>query len=59
MALSLTSICLRVYGVPSADVEECLAALAERHAFFNNLHVTAMALYSLAGVDHGVEDFRI
>jgi len=59
MALSLTSICLRVYGVPAADVEERLAALGDRHAFFNNLHVTAMALYSLTGADYGVEEFRV
>jgi len=59
MALSLTSICLRVYGVPAADVDERLAALAEKHAFFNNLHVTAMALYSLTADEHDVEDFRL
>ena len=59
MALSLTSICLRVYGVPAPDVEERLGALSERHSFFNNLHVSAMALYALSGPDHGVEDFRL
>jgi hypothetical protein len=59
MALSLTSICLRVYGAPAADVDERLAALAERHAFFNNLHVAAMALYSLTGQEHDVEEFRL
>ena len=59
MALSLTSICLRVYGVPAPDVEERLGALSERHAFFNNLHISAMALYALTGQDHGVEDFRL
>jgi VWFA-related protein len=42
MALALTSICLRVDGVPAADVDERLAAIAERHAFFNNLHIAAM-----------------
>lgn len=59
MALSLTSICLRVYGVPAADVDERLAAVAETHAFFNNIHVAAMALYSLSGRDHDVKDFRL
>lgn len=59
MALSLTSICLRVYGVAAPDVEERLAALGDRHAFFNNLHITAMALYSLTGQDHDVADFRL
>jgi hypothetical protein len=59
MALSLTSICLRVYGVSAPDVDERLATLAERHSFFNNLHVVAMALYSLTGQDHDVEDFRL
>ncbi len=59
MALSLTSICLRVYGVAALDVHERLAALAERHSFFNNLHIAAMALYSLTGQDHDVEDFRL
>lgn len=59
MALSLTSICLRVYGVPAPDVEDRLAALSERHSFFNNLHISAMALYALTGPDHDVEDFRL
>ena len=59
MALSLTSICLRVYGVPAPDVEERLAVLAGQHSFFNNLHVSAMALYALTGPDHDVEDFRL
>jgi hypothetical protein len=59
MALALTSICLRVYGVPAPDVDERLSALGERHAFLNNLHITAMALYSLTGNDHDVEDFRL
>ena len=59
MALALTSICLRVYGVPAPDVEDRLAALAERHGFFNNLHIIAMAHYSLTGQDHDVEDFRL
>jgi hypothetical protein len=59
MALSLTSICLRVYGRSTADVDEPLAALAETHAFFNNQHVAAMALYSLTAQDHDVQDFRL
>jgi len=59
MALALTSICLRVYGVPAADVDERLAAIGERHAFFNNLHIAAMALYSLTAQEHDVEDFRL
>jgi hypothetical protein len=59
MALSLASICLRVYGAPAPDVDEGLVALAERHAFFNNLHIVAMALYSLTAQDHDVEDFRL
>jgi hypothetical protein len=59
MALSLTSICLRVYGRSTADVDERLAALAETHSFFNNQHVAAMALYCLTAHDHDVEDFRL
>ncbi|HJZ77939.1 MAG TPA: prenyltransferase/squalene oxidase repeat-containing protein [Vicinamibacterales bacterium] len=59
MALSLTSICLRVYGVPAPDVNERLAALAQKHAFFGNLHIAAMALYSLTGPEHDVQDFRL
>ncbi len=59
MALALTSICLRVYGVPAVDVDERLAAIAERHAFFNNQHIAAMALYSLTAQEHDVEDFRL
>jgi hypothetical protein len=59
MALSLTSICLRVYGIAATDVEERLAALSERHSFFNNLHISAMALYALTGPEHDVEDVRL
>ena len=59
MALSLTSICLRVYGVTAPDVDERLAALAERHSFFSNLHIAAMAHYSLTGQHHDVKEFRL
>jgi hypothetical protein len=59
MALSLTSICLRVYGMSAPDVDERLASLAGHHRFFNNQHVAAMTLYSLTGPDHDVEDFRL
>jgi hypothetical protein len=59
MALAITSICLRVYGVSAPDVDERLATLAGQQRFFNNLHITAMALYSLTGRDHDVEDFRL
>jgi hypothetical protein len=59
MALALTSICLRVYGVPADDVDERLATLAGRHGFFGNLHVTAMAAYALSGHEHGASAFRL
>ena len=59
MALSLTSICLRAYGVPAADVDERLATIAEARVFFNNLHIMAMALYGLTAEDHDVDDFRL
>ncbi len=59
MALALTSICLRIYDRPAGDVDEHLAALAERHAFFGNLHVTAMAAYALTGYEHGASAFRL
>ena len=59
MALSLTSICLRVYGVPASDVDERLSSLAEKHALFNNLHISAMAAYSLTAASHDVQDFRL
>lgn len=38
MALALTSICLRVHGVPAADVDDRLAAIAEQHAFQQLAH---------------------
>jgi hypothetical protein len=59
MALALTSICLRVYGLPAVDVDERLLALSEHHGFFGNLHVAAMALYALSGEEHEARAFRL
>lgn len=59
MALSLTSLCLRVYGEPAPDVDRRLREIAEGHRFFDNLHTAAMAFYSLKGADHGVAALRL
>lgn len=62
MALSLAGICLAIYGDPAARdhrLEEALAAGWAHAAFLGNLHTTALALCAAAGVEHGLEAFRV
>ena len=59
-ALALTLICFRTYGLMADDVERLLVgAVHGTTSPFLNLHGAALALYALAGVDHGYEAVRI
>jgi hypothetical protein len=59
MALALTLISLRVFGVPTEDVESCLLSQWDRTAFLGNHHLIAIALYSLTGGPSVDEAFRV
>lgn len=62
MALALTSLCLRIYDRPAADVaaiDEHLAADVERAERIGNLMALSMALYALSADQHGARAFRI
>ncbi len=59
MALGLTLIALRVFDLPRDDVQERLLAQWDRTAFLGNAHLTALALYALAGESQGGEAFRV
>jgi hypothetical protein len=47
MALGLTLVALRTWGVPAADVESALLAQWRRTRFLGNAHLMGLALYSL------------
>jgi hypothetical protein len=63
LALSLSSICLRVYGVPAAAVDQQLLTLsAERRRVRDeneNHHGLAMALYALSTIDRAATAFTL
>ena len=59
MALSLTAICLHVYGLPVDDVEEQLSELIQRSEHAGSLLAIAMAAYALSGSQHNFEAFRV
>jgi hypothetical protein len=59
MALSLTSICLRVCDRPGDAVLTALAAQGKKTAFLENVHLGAMALYAATIDDHGAQAFRV
>jgi hypothetical protein len=58
MALALTLIALRTFGVPTEDVEDHLLSQWDRTAFLGNFHLIAIALYSLTGGPRA-EAFRV
>ena len=58
MALALARVCLGVYGRPAADVDEAIEREWRKSAFLGNLHVTALALYTLAAAT-SYEAFRV
>ena len=59
LALSLTRICLGVYGEAGSDVEAAILSTWMRTAFLGGVHVTALGLYALTASSHGFEDFRV
>ena len=60
LALALTLICLRTYGIAVDDVEQRLVgATTNATSVFLNLRGVALALYALTGVDHGYEAVRM
>jgi hypothetical protein len=59
MALGLTLIALRVFDLPHDDVRDALLAQWERTAFLGNSHLTAVALYALAGKPAGGEALHV
>src|SRR5688572_1897262 len=59
MALSLTAIWLRLYGLPGDDVEARLAGDLERAERVGNLQTLAMMLYALTADRHGASAFRV
>jgi hypothetical protein len=59
MALSLTTMCLRVYGLPADDVEDRLERAVVRTEQSANVQVLAMALYALSAELHNLEALRV
>jgi hypothetical protein len=59
MALSLTSLWLRLYGLPTDDVDARLASDLERAERGGNLQTLAMMLYALTADRHGVKTFHV
>ena len=59
MALSLTVIAFNMFGLDTGELEDALIGQWGRTGFLGNLHLTAMALYSLTHRDHGTSAFRI
>jgi hypothetical protein len=59
MALALTAICLRVYGLPVDDVEEQLAIAVLQSEKSANLQGMAMATYALSANQHNLEALRV
>jgi len=59
LALALTAVCLRIYGLSPDDVAARLAADAPRAERLGNLHTLAMMLYALTMNDHNAAAFRI
>jgi hypothetical protein len=59
MALSLATICLHTYGLPTDRVRSALIDLEARTRLLGNLHLSAMALYALTVPEHGARAFSI
>ena len=59
MALSLTAICLRIFGVATDAVESRLREQAARADFLGNLHVTATTLFALDATRHRADALRV
>ena len=59
MALALTALCLRIYGLPYDEVEHALTDDLARVNRLNNLHITAMVLYALSAERHEAAAFTL
>jgi len=59
LALSLTRICLGVYGDAGSDIEAAILSAWSRTAFLGSIHVMALALYAVTASSRGFEDFRV
>jgi hypothetical protein len=59
MALALTAICMRVYGLPTEAMEVALLDAWRRSGFLQNLSVMSMACYALGGEAHGNSAFQL
>ena len=59
MALSLTTICLSVLGLPIAEAETLLARDVTRVVELGNLVTIALSLYALTISQHDAQAFRI
>ena len=58
-ALGLTGLCLRIYGRPTAAVEQLLHESFTGTAFLGNAAVQGLALYALTANEHDAAAFRI
>lgn len=58
-ALGLTALCLRLYGRPTADVEQLLHQRFEITGFLDNVATMGLVLYALTAHDHDAAAFRI
>jgi len=59
MALSLTQIAFALFGLDTLELEQALHDQWTRTSFLGNIHLTAMALYSLTDKAHGPLAFKI
>jgi hypothetical protein len=59
MALSLTTLAFALYGLDTRELEDGVLEQWDRTGFLGNVHLTAMAVYSLTHREHGISAFRI
>ena len=59
MALALTAMCLRIYGIAADDVEARLSGDSERAEWVGNLQAIAMMIYALTAATHDVKALRV
>ena len=59
MTLALVSLCLRLYHVPTDDVDDRLAEAVAHSDDRGNVHAIAMALYALTADQHHGDSLRV
>jgi hypothetical protein len=59
ITLSLVSLCLRLYGIETDDVDDRLADAVTQSEDAGNLQAMAMALYALSASQHHGDAFRV